>query len=239
MSMMLASVSNVAEARIALAGGVDWLDVKDPRAGALGRAAAASVREIVALVEGTVPVSATLGDCWATPAVMPERAVAMAATGVAYLKIGLQARDVASTTLAIVERCTLLTPAVIIVCLAEAPPRPGDIAALAATGIAGIMLDTADKSGQRLTTLVSHTSLLEFVVAARGHDLLSGLAGRLQLADIPVLLPLRADYLGFRSALCAGGERTAELSSAALSRVRTAMGPAQTRRASEHNSEVA
>ena len=35
--------------------------------------------------------------------------------------------------------------------------------------------------------------------------LLCGLAGSLRAADVPALAPLGADYLGFRSALTAGG----------------------------------
>ena len=40
----------------------------------------------------------------------------------------------------------------------------------------------------------------------------SALAGSLKLEDVPLLLPLKPDYLGFRGALCEGG-RPGKLSS--------------------------
>jgi hypothetical protein len=55
--------------------------------------------------------------------------------------------------------------------------------------------------------------------------MISGLAGSLRLADIPLLLPLAADYLGFRGALCEGGERVEGLSARPLHQVRTAIPP--------------
>jgi dihydroneopterin aldolase len=225
MSRMLASVRSAAEAKLALRCGVDWLDVKDPAAGALGRPAATVVADIVALAGTRVPVSATIGDCWHTPGVIPERVAAMAGTGVGYVKIGLAARGLDADALACVRASTSASCRVVAVCLAECPPARADILALARQGIAGIMLDTANKAGQRLTDLVSAAYLGEFVATARERGLLTGLAGRLALADVPVLLPLGPDYLGFRSALCDGGRREAPLARRAVLAVRAAMRP--------------
>jgi len=49
--------------------------------------------------------------------------------------------------------------------------------------------------------------------------LLCGLAGRLAAADVPVLKTLGADYLGFRSALCADAERVATLNASSVQRL--------------------
>ena len=53
--------------------------------------------------------------------------------------------------------------------------------------------------------------------------LLAGLAGRLKVADIAGLVGCGADYLGFRSALCAAGERRAPLDERAFAAVRAAL----------------
>ena len=223
MSMMLASVSDVAEARLALDSAVDWLDIKDPRAGALGRPAASVVRDIVALPGRGVPVSATLGDGWYAADLIPARVEAMHACGVDYVKLALMARDIDQPTLTILSRCAARGRALIVVCMAERPPQACDIDALAGAGIAGVMLDTANKAGARLTELIDESSLRDFVQRARGHGLLTGLAGRLQLGDVPLLLSTGADYLGFRSALCDGGDRKSSLSRAAIVQVRAAV----------------
>jgi len=58
--------------------------------------------------------------------------------------------------------------------------------------------------------------LQNFVQTARHYQLLCGLAGSLRKADIPELLTLQADYLGFRGALCTQHQRTAKLDPAAI-----------------------
>lgn len=223
MSLLLASVSDVFEAEVALAAGASWIDVKDPVAGALGAATPAVVAAVVAAVGGRCPVSATIGDCWHDPGAIAGGAEALADSGVDYVKAALAARDVSPATLAAVGAATRSCRSLIAVCMAEQPPAPRDIAQLAGTGLAGIMLDTADKQGPRLTELLTARMLEEFVAAARAQGLLCGLAGRLRRADIAALVSCGADYLGFRSALCERQERTARISARAVRDVVAAM----------------
>src|SRR5262245_66588551 len=51
-------------------------------------------------------------------------------------------------------------------------------------------------------------SLHYFIVHCRAHGLMSGLAGSLEPPDVPRLLMLAPDVLGFRRALCARHDRT-------------------------------
>lgn len=223
MSMMLASVSDVFEAQLALACGVDWIDVKDPRRGALGALDTDQVRAIVDLIDGRRPVSATIGDCWDNPDVIPDRVARVAETGVNYVKVGINVRDVDAPMSAGVYRLMDFDCGLIAVCMAEQPPRVDDIEVLFNNGVRGIMLDTADKSGPSLTGLLGIAALKAFVDAGRERGLLTGLAGRLQLTDIPVVVSAGADYMGFRSALCRHGQRIEGCSGAAIAAVRGAM----------------
>jgi uncharacterized protein (UPF0264 family) len=68
--------------------------------------------------------------------------------------------------------------------------------------------------------------LASFVRRARARGLLTGLAGSLRREDVPALLPLGADYLGFRGALCAAG-RAGSLDPMALAAIRAALGRPQ------------
>ncbi|MCC6706864.1 MAG: hypothetical protein IT492_04790 [Gammaproteobacteria bacterium] len=229
MNAMLASVRNLDEARMALDGGCDWLDIKEPAQGALGQVALEVVSEIVELAAARVPVSATIGDRWDQAATIPDAVIAMSATGVDYVKVGLRARGLyAATRSAMGEACAGARK-VIAVCMAEAPPTRADIASLAACGVRGVMLDTMDKHGPGLTGLLADQDLRDFVSAAREWQLLVGLAGRLKREDIARLAPCGADYLGFRSALCAAGERRASLDALAFAAVRAALNRAQVR----------
>jgi uncharacterized protein (UPF0264 family) len=218
MNAVLASVTDVFEADLVIDGGVDWVDIKDPANGALGAAAPQVIADIVRQVRGRCPVSATIGDTWATPDLIPERVARCASSGVDYVKAGLDARDVDATTLRQVAAAAARHP-LIVVCRAEQPPTAHDVASLAGCDIAGIMLDTADKQGAGLTGLHAVAVLADFVACARAAGILCGLAGRLRREDIAVLRPLGADYLGFRGALCTAGARTQRIDRAAVAAI--------------------
>ena len=223
MTEFLASVRNLEEAAIAHRAGVDWIDLKEPADGALGAVALPTIDQVVQWVgrQGRqVPVSATIGDCWDTPSLMPKRVGQLAATGVDYAKIGLYAASPTPELLATIGECSSLGPRIIVVCFAERPPGLSDIRAYAQSGIAGIMLDTANKTGPDLAGLISSEGLRAFVQAAHGQDLVCGLAGSLKVADIEKLSTLGADYLGFRGALCRNAVRESDFSFAAAIDVR-------------------
>ena len=87
---LLVSVVSAAEARVALAGGADIIDVKDPREGALGAPSPRTLAEVVAAVDGAAPVSVALGDLPDLPHTAALAARGAAACGVDYVKLGLR-----------------------------------------------------------------------------------------------------------------------------------------------------
>ncbi len=220
MTAMLASVRNLAEANLVVEAGCDWLDLKDPQAGALGAVTLTIAREIVQCHAGTLPISATIGDCWATPEVIPGRVAALAQLGIEYVKVGVFARDLARDLAAQLHQAVSRVPHLLAVCFAEDPPSAAQVAQLAAFGLRGVMLDTAEKSRGSLASLLAPVKIREFVAAARAHGLLVGLAGSLRRQDIPLMLTYGADYLGFRGALCAGHARESSLDLQAVREVR-------------------
>ena len=82
------------------------------------------------------------------------------------------------------------------------------------------MIDTARKREKRLLDLYDPTSLMRFIDAFHAQGLLAGLAGSLELPDIPRLLPLWPDFLGFRGALCGENGRGGRIDAEAVRRVR-------------------
>jgi uncharacterized protein (UPF0264 family) len=201
---LLASVRSVSEASIALAGGADIIDAKEPEAGALGRLAPATLAAILRAVDGQCPVSATIGDMGLAPRPVRAAAEALAASGVDIVKIGLFEGDLAGTLRALQP---FAEKGIRLVAVAFADRRP-DLAELVArcaeVGFYGIMLDTADKQAGPLTAHVSSPALASFIAAARRTGLFTGLAGSLRLSDVAAVARLSPDYLGFRSALTAG-----------------------------------
>ncbi len=211
MTAMLASVRNLAEARIVADCGVDWIDLKDPARGALGEVDSAIIAEVSGTLGSRFQISATIGDCWETPSAIPMRVAASRAAGAAYVKVGAYAHAPAPAMLEALRRACQAAARVIVVCFAEEPPDAADLARLAATGIVGVMLDTAVKSGPSLRELMSADALQAFVCRSRELGLLTGLAGRLSLDDIAPLRRYAPDYLGFRGAMCNDSERTGSI----------------------------
>ncbi|CAL1240344.1 (5-formylfuran-3-yl)methyl phosphate synthase [Candidatus Methylocalor cossyra] len=207
MTGMLASVANLAEARLVAAAGVDIIDLKDPARGVLGALALPTVADLVAALGGRHRLSATLGDLAMDPARVIPAARAMAATGVAYVKIGFFPGGDWPGVIAGLAPLAAEGARLVAVLFGDRAPELGWIPPLAAAGFVGAMLDTADKGAGSLPQVCPGEFLSAFVAAVRRQGLLSGLAGSLRSEDLDPLLALDPDYLGFRGALC-GGNRT-------------------------------
>lgn len=219
MSKMLASVNSVTEAVLVLNEGVDIIDLKQPARGALGSLTTDVVRQIVSEIGGRCLVSATVGDLPMQPDIVFNAVKSMAATGVNYVKIGFFPNG---DSHAVIEKLAERTEryALIAVLFADTQPDFSIIPVLKKAGFKGVMLDTMDKQRGALTEIMALSEITEFVYLAKQQGLLSGLAGSLRQADIATLLPLQADYLGFRGALCEQQQRTGRLNPAAIAQIR-------------------
>ncbi|MGE3528701.1 MAG: (5-formylfuran-3-yl)methyl phosphate synthase [Methyloceanibacter sp.] len=218
-TLFLASVRDAAEAELAIGAGADIVDLKDPAAGALGALAPETIEICVRAVGGRAPVSATVGDLPLEEARVRAAVLATASCGVDYVKIGLFPGDDAEGALLplapLASRIRL-----ILVLFADAMPAFDAVALAGRIGAAGIMLDTMGKAGASLPRLVAPERLRALIAAARARGLAVGLAGSLRADDVPALLALAPDLLGFRGALCRQGKRGEPLDPVRLAGVR-------------------
>jgi FolB domain-containing protein len=219
MTLFLASVTSSQEAELAINGGADIVDLKDPAKGALGALELPVVRDTVKAIAGRRPASAVIGDLPMKPESIASAVETMAATGVDYVKVGLFAgpeREDCIRRLAPLARRI----GVVGVIFADSDPDRELVPLMAECGFAGAMIDTARKNGGRLLDQMNLATVDCFVRSCRSHGLLAGLAGSLEAADVPRLLLLSPDYLGFRTALCDRHDRLAGLDPAALNLIR-------------------
>ncbi|MET0688565.1 MAG: (5-formylfuran-3-yl)methyl phosphate synthase [Methyloceanibacter sp.] len=218
MTLFLGSVRNVAEAEIALLAGADIIDLKDPAQGALGAVGPATTRSVVDLIAGRVLVSATIGDLPMQSEAIRGAVLERASCGVDYVKFGLFPDG---DPQACFEALRPIAPRVrlILVLFADVLPNFDAVAAASDMGAAGIMLDTADKHAGSLLTHLDASEIGRFVAHAKAQRLMAGLAGSLSGADVPGLLTLSPDLLGFRGALCRG-QRIASLDSSSCEAIR-------------------
>ncbi len=227
---LLVSVENASEAVEALAGGADIIDAKNPRRGALGMVDAEACASIAAVCRGRVPWSAALGDDDLTAAT-EARAALWATAGACLVKMGFARRgsyaDVAATlhTLRrVVSREAAERCGVVAVAYADAGATGSTsldvvLHAAVATGVAGILIDTADKAGPSLRALMRDEDIQAVAVTARAAGLFVALAGRLTLAEVAMVGGWDVDVVGVRGAACEGG-RLGRVSAARVRRLR-------------------
>lgn len=213
---LLVSVRSVDEALLAARGGAGFIDLKEPRNGALGAlppAVRLAVCEALKAEGCTLPISATIGDLPLSdlPAVLAQ-VLAVAASGIDYVKVGIEAGPNAEQALQMLAA----TQAAVVPVLIADHGIDEDLVRLACKlPFPALMLDTADKRSGSLFERVSVDALRRFVQTVQSAGLLAGLAGAIRWPQLPQLLELAPDFAGFRSAVCEG-DRGGALSPALL-----------------------
>jgi uncharacterized protein (UPF0264 family) len=233
---LLVSVVSAQEARCALAGGADIVDVKDPAQGPLGAPSPRVLSEVVAEVGAAAPVSVALGDLPNLPHTAALAARGAAMIGAAYVKVGLRGVRRLDEAVALMRAVAdAVQPQTAVIAAAYADADVLDPPALAAgwlpdvvdrSGIAGALVDTFVKDGRGLYSWLSEAELADLIARTRSAGGIFGVAGQLTLGE---LRRVEADVVGVRSAVCLGGDRAAELDAelvaAAVDELRAALRP--------------
>ncbi len=218
MTRMLASVADAAEAEAVLQLGADVVDLKDPRRGALGAVPLDAARAAIAAIARRSETSAALGDPPYDEDALLAGARALAAMGVDYVKLAVDA----PTLNRLGHSLSGLARDVGVVGMMFADEKPDFalLAKLSALGFKGAMLDTRDKTRGRLIAHLDVVSLGQFCSECRALNLISGLAGSLEAPDVPRLLLLGPDVLGFRGAFCRAHDRKGAIDPQAVALIR-------------------
>jgi uncharacterized protein (UPF0264 family)/ribosomal protein S18 acetylase RimI-like enzyme len=230
---LLVSVTDAEEARLAVAGGVDVVDVKNPAEGSLGAPVPAVIAAVRAVVAPGQPLSVAIGDMPHLPGTAALAAAGAAGCGADYVKVGLwgsSTEDEAVAVLSAVREAVGDGAAVIAAAYADAERAPGLppgslVAAARRAGVAGCLLDTAVKDGRGLFEWLDPQALTALVADAHAVGLEVALAGALRAAHLPAVRATGADIAGVRSAACRDGIRTAPLDPSRIAHLRTICDP--------------
>jgi (5-formylfuran-3-yl)methyl phosphate synthase len=227
---LLVSVTDADEARVAVEGGVDIVDVKNPAEGSLGAPGPGVVERVREVVPPQRPVSAAIGDMPNLPGTAALAALGAARCGAAYVKVGLwgaSTRDAAVAVLRAVREAVDGGATVIAAAYADAErvpdgPLPPGVVVEAAhrAGVGGCLLDTAVKDGRGLFEWVSPQALAALVAEGHATGLEMALAGALRAEDLSLVRRAGADIAGVRAAACRDGRRTAPLDAERIGRLR-------------------
>jgi (5-formylfuran-3-yl)methyl phosphate synthase len=220
MMRLMISVVSAMEARAALAGGAEILDVKNPAEGSLGAQSPSVIREIKDLVSNKAELSAAIGDMPNLPGTAALAALGAATCGADYIKVGLHGPHTASEAIALlhaVRQAVLEFKTSVIAAgyadfLRAGTLNPMSLPAIAASaGVRGFLLDTAIKDGQSLLAFMDLPTLRLLVEQAHRAGLFIGLAGALRAPDLTRLRDIGADVIGLRSAVCRNHQRNEPL----------------------------
>jgi uncharacterized protein (UPF0264 family) len=209
MTLLLVSVRSAAEAQVALAGGADIIDVKEPARGALGAADVQVWHAVRDAVAGRLTTSVALGEL----ASGLIGALAPQTGGFAFGKIGFALCAEIDWRERWRDAVQQFASGVCAVPVAYADwrnagaPPPRELLGLAAESSKFLVLDTYEKSSGSLLDYVPAAALGDFLGQAASLGVKVTLAGSLTAQMLADVLPLGPAYVGVRGAACRGGRQ--------------------------------
>lgn len=224
---LLISVRSVSEALMAARAGADFIDLKEPRDGALGRLPLDTIRDIVLALRQRPQaqlISATIGDVPVQHvSEIQSRVRAVSACGVDIVKVGINVDASAADAAAVLQWLAGCGTPLVPLFIADAGLQPDLIKQALALDFYAVMLDTADKVRGSLFDCLPLATLTQFVQQARHAGVRVGLAGALRQKHLPLLQQLAPDWVGFRGAVCEANQRGGALCATRLAALRAAL----------------
>ena len=238
---LLVSARSPADARAAIAGGCDVLDVKEPTRGSLGRSEPETIAAICRVADESTPqlestprmtVSVALGEIaeW-----QHGGAISGLPPSVTYAKLGLSGcrpdrdwvrrwRNVRDRVDDVAGRRLDWIAVIYADQAADAPAADAVIDAAASSGCRGVLVDTFQKNQRRLLDHVSTAVLCRWHASSKASGMLFAVAGSLRAADVPSLIAeVGPDVIAVRGAVCRDGVREGDVCSDAVRRLREAL----------------
>lgn len=215
---LLVSAINIDEAKEAVIGGADILDVKNPKEGSLGANFPWVIREISDFADEDMIVSTTIGDVPYKPGTVSLAALGCAVSGSNYVKVGLYGPENYDEAMEVMEAVVRTVKEydesiTVVACGYADAYKVGSVEYMDIPEVAHdsgcdlAMLDTYIKDGHRLTDHLSCDQLKEFTDKAHEYGLKVALAGSVNADDIQMLESINCDIMGVRGCVCTGNDR--------------------------------
>lgn len=226
---LLVSVRDVEEASAAMAGGADWIDLKEPRRGALGAVDADTAADVAKMLAGRLPLSAAAGELKDWPSESTGRLLEV--EGIQWIKLGLaecaRCEDWQDRWQQAAGTIAAAGKQLVAVCYADAlsagaPSFSQIVAAAVRCDLSYLLIDTFDKTSGPLVAQPAGVSLENWLQTAQQASLSTVVAGGLSRQNLASLPRAGIDMIAVRGGVCAG-ERTETVESHLVSEFRHAM----------------
>jgi len=212
---LLVSVRNLEEARMARVAGSDLIDLKEPHRGSLGMVDESIAAQVAAEMPQS-PLSLALGELteWNGAADIPR-----IPSAIRFLKLGLshqaphawqpawkELRDAVDSR---ADKQFNWIAVIYADSEAARSPAPEEIIeAAGSTDCAGVLFDTWCKAAGSLTEHLPIDRLASYIESIHSAGMLTAVAGSVREEHLSELLPLGADIIAVRGAVCRGVDRT-------------------------------
>lgn len=233
---LLVSVRDIQEAEIAVAAQVDWLDVKDPNRGPLGRPEIGTALAIEQLAASLLPglrVSIALGESEDATMlelleyIQPFREATIFKLAFSNTNHGLSPDprsigDARNWSALFRELAGRLAPGRLIPVyyadreFACGPSWDAVVELAEEVGASRILIDTFNKDGRSLVSHIDHETLTTMIHGAAQRDLSVAIAGSLRKPEMPTLMGVGAAVIGVRGAACKASNREDSIDPATL-----------------------
>jgi len=245
---LLVSVRSAAEASVALTGGCQILDVKDPSRGSLGRADNSVIEQVLQTgIAAGVSVSAAMGEVAeysTSPGIRKDRRLPQSLARLSFTKLGLASLNHDNNWAArwqdtmsfladgVRSNGDSVSPNWVAVIYADwqtaDAPSPNAIVDCVLSSsdatsnhIAGVLIDTWSKKSGRLLDSLTVEQLSELANNVQQSGRFFAVAGRLTSNMLPELASVQPDIVAVRSAACRNEDRTSSVDADAVRKLRT------------------
>ena len=229
---LLVSVKNARESAIAIEGGAEIIDIKEPARGSLGKSDDAVIREIadtVRALDPKLPISSALGELHDWDAANP---LPVLPNEVDFVKLGLSqsagckdwVADFGRFRELLTEQSARRLSWVTVIYAdwqsARAPSPDQILDAIPQTGSEAVLVDTFHKDGRSLWEILPPGEFAALAKRVHGLGLPLAVAGNLRLKDLSRLEPFSPQIIAIRSAACRDGNRNGPISANAVQQFR-------------------
>ena len=211
----LISLKNVDEISNEVIGEVDILDLKNPLKGAIGAWELNNIKRVISIYKNKITISATLGDVFEDKEFL-IKLKKFDCLGLDFIKFGLLSIDQKNLfeKLRIIESKVFKTN---LVCVVFVDIKNNlnlvnnGLNYFLRCGVKYILLDTFGKKNGDLLNFCKIDYLRKFISKCKKNNIKIGLAGGLKEIQIPLIVKLKPDIVGFRSAICRLNKRNSSI----------------------------